>query len=100
MQYLLTEEEYDSLRQAASNAEKEQRSTIQRLCTMVADTMPIEGWHADSEHRQFNKKSTGEKPKAPWGCVITQAATGNPDWYCDRCPVIELCPHPSKPISQ
>lgn len=102
MQYLLSEEEYGDLKKAADLGRRFEGQTIvhmtvkqlQSLCTKIADTLPVRwGW--------------GEMPDPkPWGCKITveRAATdegfNHPEWYCNQCPVTQLCPHPGKEYSK
>jgi hypothetical protein len=78
MQYLLTQEEYDLLLTSRAERPSEKTlATIQELCTKVADHMPVKFWGRDEE--------------TPWGCILTKE-----DWYCDECPVQNLCPHKFK----
>lgn len=79
MQYLLTQEEYDILLNKAINKEKELKDTIQDLCTKVCDNMPI-------------KLDWGEPEMRPWKCILTLSE----DWYCDQCPVQDVCPNDFK----
>lgn len=78
MQYLLTEEEYNSLKKELEYSKKESNNIINKLCMVVADHYPLETY-----------PGTKENPK-PWGCVMTKKGT----WYCDGCPVRELCQMP------
>jgi hypothetical protein len=102
MQYILTEEEYKDLKSAADRGRRLEghitvhmtTKQLQALCTKIAVTMPVKwGWG-------------GPDPK-PWGCLLTQRAEaekqGNFDpevWYCDSCPVQNLCPYPGKCYSK
>jgi hypothetical protein len=83
MQYILTQEEYDALVKANETAAIEAKSTLQKLCTMVADNMPLD-------------EPNWEGKKLPWGCILSYKG----EHYCDRCPVEELCPYPHKHWSQ
>jgi hypothetical protein len=85
MMYLLTQEEFTRLKTARnSEAIEMQKSKLQTLCTKIADTMPIEwGWGADPD------------PK-PWGCILSESE----EWYCDQCPVQEICPYTAKSFSK
>lgn len=84
MQYILTQEEYDALRAKQKLDIGMQRSKLQKLCTKVADTMPVSvKWINDG------------KPE-PWGCIITAKF----EHYCDECPVQEICPHEHKEWSK
>jgi len=78
MQYLLTEEEYIKLKQAAEDAKKAEVVTINRLCQMVADNLPIKDW-----------PGTETEPK-PWKCINSV----DYEWYCDNCPVVAVCRAP------
>lgn len=81
MQYILTQEEYDALTTVKKKAEIAQTRTLQRLCTKIANEMPV-GSRIDC-------------PPEPWGCII-----GNPDNYCDDCPVQTICPNEWKSWSK
>jgi hypothetical protein len=78
MQFVLTEEEYNSLKGSVDTGHAALSKTLQDLCTQVADLKPIEveswqGW--------------GHQP---WGCV--HSADIGEEWYCDHCPVQDVCP--------
>jgi len=46
--------------------------------------MPVKwGWSKDEEAK-------------PWGCIHSQQE----EWYCDSCPVQEICPEPDKEWSK
>jgi len=79
MQYLLSEEEYKALKDAPELVRVQQRDMLQKLCTMVANHMPVE------------RGGGAEELWKPWGCVLTHHR-----WYCDKCPVIKECPNPGK----
>ena len=85
MQYLLTQEEYDALRARQQHEIDISRDQLQKLCSEIADTMPIK--------RPWNKNAE----PAPWGCVLT---VDGEEWYCDRCPVQKICPNPYKEWSK
>ncbi len=77
MQYILTQEEYDELKQTHEDFELKKTRKLQVLCTKIANEMPIKYW--------------GNKEAQPWGCKLNQ----NPDTeYCDECPVQSICPEP------
>jgi len=83
MQYLLTQEEYNALCYKQKHEIKMSKDKLQKLCTEIANTMPVKwGW------------SEGEEAK-PWGCILT-----NKQWYCDSCPVQEICPNDNKDWSK
>lgn len=87
MQYLLTEEEYKALhkriREAEEKAPSISKKKLQELCTKIADTMPIK--------KSWDKKAD----PSPWGCKITveKDPENGYEWYCDDCPVQEICPY-------
>lgn len=81
MQYLLTQEEYDALRKAGEEEKKRLHDTLQDLCTLVADHMPVEGYPREGK---------------PWGCIRTVKH----EWYCDQCPVRNACPNEWKEWSK
>jgi hypothetical protein len=71
--YILTQEEYDALEVKKRQANSEATKILQDLCTRVANSEPVkEGWYAGK----------------PWGCILTKEE----EWYCDDCPVQEVCP--------
>lgn len=85
MQYLLTEEEYAKLVEAAKVLKVRNKMALQAFCTRVANEMPVDwGW-------------TPGDPKKPWGCILT-SEEGR--WYCDSCPSQDLCPHEGKKWSK
>lgn len=88
MQYILSEEEMEEVRQLRKEAKKfPTLSSLQKMCTTVANEWPtFTGW---------DKK----KPAEPWGCIITQEQEGV-EWYCDECPVQTICPYEHKSWSK
>lgn len=77
MQYILSQEEFDSLIKKTKQHEHIRLSNeeLMNLCQKIADTMPVNcGWG-------------GPDPK-PWGCKYTKDF----EWYCDSCPVQKICP--------
>lgn len=85
MQYILTEEEYNSLRARQEFDIKIQRDKLQTLCTHIANTMPVTvKWFNDGQ-------------PTPWGCILTE---DHGDHYCDECPVQDICPHEYKEWSK
>jgi hypothetical protein len=84
MNYLLTEREFKALCEAAERANKmPSEAELQKLCTEIADTMPVNwGWG-------------GNDPK-PWGCILSKKT----EWYCDSCPVQDICPFDDKEWSK
>lgn len=85
MQYILTEDEYKELSSKKSwkTGLNVSEKRLQELCTKIANEMPVKwGWG-------------GPEPK-PWGCILTE----DDEWYCDKCPVQDICPHKCKEWSQ
>lgn len=84
MNYLLTEAEYTKLKAEADRAKQlPPKAQLQELCRRIADITPIAwGWG-------------GNDPK-PWGCILTKKT----DWYCDQCPVQDICPYEHKEWSK
>lgn len=81
MQYILTQAEYDELRAKQKLDIGMQKRNLQKLCTQIADTMPVSV--------SWIKNGAPE----PWGCILTPE--GDPtdhEWYCDECPVQDICP--------
>lgn len=79
MQYILSEEEYKGLVNKKQSTIDLETKKLQTLCTKIANKMPVVwGWN-------------GPDPK-PWGCILTE----NGEWYCDKCPVQEICPSKEK----
>mgnify|MGYP003333244324 FL=1 len=80
MQYILTEEEYKELQKKRKHEIQLSRSKLQTLCTTIANEMPVKwGWSKDEEAK-------------PWGCILTTEE----EWYCDSCPVTDICPNMDK----
>lgn len=85
MQYILSEEEYTALKTAQSTQLKLGQKKLQELCSKICDTMPVNwGW------------DLGDPDPKPWRCILSQPT----EWYCDNCPVTEICPHPCKEWSK
>lgn len=78
MKYILTQEELNDLQQKATHITEDAQKILQDLCTRLADLEPVkEGWYAGK----------------PWGCIHTKK---DYEWYCDCCPVQDVCPEPYK----
>ena len=94
MMYILTQEEFDELKQKAATPKPWRpditTKQLQKLCTKICDEMPVVwGW-----------TGPGPDPK-PWGCKITkERGDAGYEWYCDKCPVELLCPHNEKDFSK
>lgn len=97
MQYILDQKEYDQLREHKLEHKrisiehilehKADHKKLQKLCTEIADKMPIVwGWGNFGDRQD---------PK-PWGCILSQKQ----EWYCDSCPVSSICPNPNKAWSK
>lgn len=87
MMYILTEEEYQKLQEEKKHKFNLTTKQIQTLCTKICNEMPVKwGWGKPDE------------PK-PWGCILTPQEE-NEEWYCDKCPVQDICPSPDKTYSQ
>ena len=84
MQYLLTQEEYDALRARQQHEIALSTKKLQKLCTEIANTMPVK--------RSWDPKAE----PSPWGCILTEKH----EHYCDLCPVQEICPEPHKEWSK
>jgi hypothetical protein len=80
MQYILTEAEFAALNDIAKNVKAESKKIIGDLCIQVADNLPVDVYWS--------------KNPEPWGCIITRQTDSNMEWYCDKCPVQKVCPHP------
>lgn len=89
MQYILTEKEYQDLKSEQKAKICDSQRQLQELCTKICNTMPVrwEGWDKDRE-------------PSPWGCILTAYDGNNEDWYCDNCPVQEICPYSHKAWSK
>jgi len=85
MQYILTQEEFDFLqKQAKRGREAPTDEDLQKLCTRMADEMPVaKRWLMEGA------------PLSPWGCIITTDTE-----YCDDCPARAICPNKYKIFSK
>ena len=82
MKYILSQEEYDTLRSRKEDAKAEDVERLQKFCTMVADTLPVLFW-------------SNTEPKI-WGCILSKKN----EWYCDQCPSQDVCPNEYKEWSK
>lgn len=81
MMYVLTQEEFDALQEKNRKITEDVQKVLQDLCTRVANSELVkEGWYAGK----------------PWGCVLTVEH----EWYCDDCPVQDVCPYDWKEWSK
>lgn len=86
MNYLLTQAEYDALRDQRRKRTDEEAEKLQLLCTMAAQHIPVRlEWSPDRE-------------LVPWGCIL--GPKEQDPGYCDRCPARDVCPHEGKEWSQ
>lgn len=86
MQYILSKEEYDALVNAKVGRAKMADKKLQKLCTEICNTMPVKwGWGSAGSVSDL----------APWTCIHSHEGFRS-DWYCDQCPVKEICPEPNK----
>lgn len=81
MQYVLSKEEYDELVNGKVQRALMAQDKLQKLCTTICDTMPI--------------KLKGCDVPSPWTCIHSHEGFRG-EWYCDQCPVKEICPEPNK----
>jgi hypothetical protein len=74
----LTQEEYDALLKEKKKKSHLSDKKLGDLCKNIANTMPVKwGWG-------------GPDPK-PWTCRHNDEYFDS-EWYCDKCPVQEICP--------
>lgn len=84
MQYILTQEELDALKNKDREAEKlPSVKDLQKFCSMVADTLSVKsGWYKGRV----------------WGCILTTRKSD--EWFCDDCPAVKVCPYEHKEWSK
>jgi len=83
MQYILTEEEINDLRNKKEKWDEAEKEELQNLCTLAAEHIPVLfDW-------------TTPVSKGILGCILNKT-TG----YCDECPSQEVCPYPHKSWSK
>lgn len=87
MHYLLNEDEYKALEQKIpwKTGLNVTQKELQTLCTKIANEMPIK-WEWG--------RNLG--PPEPWGCILSK----DYEWYCDQCPVQDICPYLHKEWSK
>lgn len=82
MKYLLDQEELDALNKRANAAKGyPTKEKLQEFCTMVANSLPVQGGWMDGK---------------VWGCILTE----EDEWYCDSCPAQDICPNDYKSWSK
>ena len=86
MQYILTQQEYDALRDGAKQRRDQETRDLQWLCTQAAMHIPVPG---------PNEPVASARP---WGCILEPSHL-NPI-VCDDCPAKAVCPHDGKEWSQ
>ena len=86
MMYILDQNEYDSLKNDGVMRNQKLNDELASFCQMVADKMPIHGWHASESNTIIDGK-----PAAPWRCIHSVSG-----WYCDDCPSQKMCPMKKK----
>lgn len=92
MQYILTEEEMQAIRDERAKLARipcrgDLVEALSNVCKMVATTM------IPTEHSAFQR---GPSPMGdrPYGCIHVNPNQGY--GYCDRCPVQGICPLPKE----
>jgi hypothetical protein len=81
MLYILTEEEYKKLVEEPGKIREEMQDIINSLCVEVAMNKVVHvDWVEEDE---------------PWGCHVhfEETGTGDDEWPCEHCPVIDKCGH-------
>ena len=81
MMYVLSQEEFDELQLKKKQITDDAQKILQDLCTRVADSEIL---------------TAGNNRGQPWGCIKSL----HHEWYCDGCPVQDVCPNPDKEWSQ
>ena len=83
MQYILSEEEMEQVRKDRAALHKiASTDVLTSVCMNIADTM-------------VGTENTTRWPKGgkePYGCIHSEKSYG----YCDRCPVVSICPMPKR----
>lgn len=85
MQYILSQQELDALKDVQAAKISTSKSTLQEFCTLAALHIPV--------YRKWDKSLT------PWGCILVSKGESNPR-YCDECPAKQFCPSTIKEFSQ
>lgn len=76
----VSEAKYRELQKAAKPMFDITTKQLQALCTKICNEMPItRDWAPNDDPR-------------PWGCVLDY----DEEWYCDECPVQQICPSKEK----
>ena len=88
MMYVLTQEELDELKKARKHELHLSRKKLQDLCTKLAETSLLRKVY-------WRGSWILEKAEGPQGCILTKTS-----FYCDHCPVEDICPSDRKEHSQ
>ena len=83
MQYILSEEEYEKLVKSSKKVTSDGIEIINHLCRRIANTEHIPVYWDD-------------KPQ-PWKCIRDEEED---EWYCDQCPVVDICKYRGKHFSK
>ena len=78
MEYILTETEFNELKERQQAELKIETEKLQAICTLAAEHIPVD--------RYWDKDN-----KSPWGCILNDES-GMYGGYCDECPMDEICP--------
>ena len=87
MQYILTEDEFNTLSAEPNEIAKQADKVIMSLCIQVANNKPIVHSYRDENNKVIHK---------PWRCIKSV----DYEHYCDECPVNNVCPEPNKEWSK
>jgi endonuclease III len=85
MQYILTEKEYNELLDYKDNIIRKKDEALLEACRNVANLLPINVYWEEEEEKLV-----------PWGCIKDK----DYQWYCDECPVRDICPEKNKEWSK
>lgn len=94
MNYLLDEDEYQQLKSFQRLTILQETEKLQTLCTKICNEMPVQYELPDGKLSE---------PRV-WHCILSLRRTdtlhGYHGGYCDKCPVISICPHKGKRFSK
>lgn len=86
MQYIFSQQEYDSLLREKNLRTQTQENELQNLCTLAAEHIPVKLEWGDPN-----------RSPEPWGCILSKTKNSG---YCDCCPAQEICPNDYKEWSK
>lgn len=86
MQYLLNEEEMADIRR--------DREALRLLPGRQGLVAHLDGLKAACQ--QVATTMTPQWSDRPHGCIHVSDEDGRRAWYCDKCPVREICPQPKE----